>query len=98
MNGPELLEPVLDFLDTLIAEHGHILYMVLVYVSLPLIAWILSGGMRRRSPLQRSAAVSPIVVIWRTSTPPRLPPVIGDTPNCGDWPSNDDEGEDSFTA
>jgi hypothetical protein len=30
MNGPELLKPVLDFLTTLIAEHGHILYMVLV--------------------------------------------------------------------
>lgn len=48
MNGPELLESVLDFLDTLIAEHGHILYMVLVYVSLPLIVWIQSGGLRRR--------------------------------------------------
>ena len=36
MNGPELLKPVFESLDTLIAEQGHILYMVLVYVS-PLI-------------------------------------------------------------
>lgn len=93
MNGPELLEPVLDFLDTLIAEHGHILYMVLVYVSLPLIAWILSGGLRRRLSKQGSAAASPIIVIWRTSTPPPLPPDV-----VGDYRSPADDDEQSFDA
>jgi len=84
MNGPELLEPVFEFLDTLIAEHGHILSMALVYVSLPLIVWILSGGLRRRLAHQGSTAA--IIVIWRTSTPPPLPPdVVGDyRPPAGD--------------
>ena len=44
-----LLEPVFHWLDGLIHEDGDYLYMVLVYVSLPLIAWILSGGLRRSS-------------------------------------------------
>ena len=76
MNGPELFEPVFEFLDGLIAEHGHILYLAFVYVSVPLIAWILSGGLRRRFPQRRSIAASPIIVIWRTSTPPPLPPKL----------------------
>ena len=63
MNGPELLEPVFEFLDALIAEHGHILYLAFAYVSVPLIAWILSGGLRRRFPQRRSIAASPIIVI-----------------------------------
>ncbi|MCI0747544.1 MAG: hypothetical protein L0Y58_19235 [Verrucomicrobia subdivision 3 bacterium] len=93
MNGPELLEPVLDFLDTLIAEHGHILYMVLVYVSLPLIAWILSGGLRRRLSHRENAAAPPMIVIWRTSTPPPLPPDI-----VGDYRPQADDDEQSFDA
>ena len=63
MSGPELLEPVFEFLDALIAEHGHILYLAFVYVSVPLIAWILSGGLRRRLPRQRNITAFPIFVI-----------------------------------
>jgi hypothetical protein len=91
MNGPELLKPVLDFLDALIAEHGHILYMVLVYVSLPLIAWILSGGLRRRFSHRENAAARPIIVIWRTSAP--LPPDL-----VGDYRPRADDDEQSFDA
>jgi len=93
MNGPELLKPVLDFLDALIAEHGHILYMVLVYISLPLIAWILSGRLRRRLSRQERAAASSIIVIWRTSTPPALSPDI-----VGDYRPPPDDDEQSFDA
>jgi hypothetical protein len=92
MNGPESLKPVLDFLDALIAEHGHILYMVLVYISLPLIAWILSGGLRRRLSHRENAAAPPIIVIWRTSPPPSPPDIVGDYRP----PANDDE--QSFDA
>ena len=71
-----LLEPVFRFLENAIHEHGDYLYMLLVYISLPLIAWISSGGLRRRFPQGRSIAASPIIVIWRTSTPPALPPEV----------------------
>jgi len=47
MNGAELLQPVFQFLDRIIREDGDILYMLLVYASIPLIAWILNGGLLR---------------------------------------------------
>ena len=93
MNGPELLEPVFDFLDTLIAEHGHILYLVFVYISVPLIVWILSGGLRRRLTPQRNITAPRIIVIWRTSTPPPLPP-----DDAGDYRSPLHDDDQSFDA
>ena len=35
-----LLEAVYHFLDRMIHDHGDILYILLVYASMPLIAWI----------------------------------------------------------
>ena len=93
MNGPELLEPVFEFLDALIAEHGHILYLAFAYVSVPLIAWILSGGLRRRFPQRRSIATPPIIVIWRTATPPSLPPDV-----AGEYRPPLDDDDQSFDA
>ena len=43
-----LLEPVFRFLENAIHEYGDDLYLGLVYVSLPVLVWILSGGLRRR--------------------------------------------------
>ena len=94
MNGPELLGPVFEFLDALIAEHGHILYLAFAYVSVPLIAWILSGGLRRRLSRHGSGTASAIIVIWRTSTPPpSLPPDV-----ARDYRPPTDENEQSFDA
>lgn len=97
MNGPELLEPVLDFLDALIEEQGHLIYMVLVYFSLPLIAWILSGGLRRKSSWRQTATIVPIIVICPPVRPPPLPPVINERPERGQWPPDDDDSS-SFAA
>ena len=41
------------WLDGLIYDEGDYLYLMFVYVSLPLIAWILSGGLRRRQAGQQ---------------------------------------------
>ena len=68
MNGPELLKPVFHFLDRIIHEQGDILYMALVYVWVPLIVWILSGGLRRKQ-FRRDFAVS-------IRRPPMRPPTI----------------------
>ena len=87
-----LLEPVFQFLDRIIREGGDILYMLLVYASIPLIAWILSGGLRRKQSRQLNHPF--IIVIWLPVIPPPLPPpIIGDEPERGRWdcePPEDD--------
>lgn len=88
-----LLEPVFHWLDRLIHEDGDYLYMMLVYVSLPLIAWILSGGLRRRQARQQHIAIIPVIVIRHTVEPPPLPP---ETPP-DDRPQADDDAQ-SFAA
>jgi hypothetical protein len=74
-------------------DYGDYLHMVLVYVSLPLIAWILSGGLRRRQAGQQHIATIPVIVIRQTVEPPPLPPEI--PPD--DRPPADDDAQ-SFAA
>lgn len=97
------LAPVFKFLDRLIAEHGHLLYMALVSAALPLIAWILSGGLRRKSSRRETAAIIlPIIVIRPPMTPPPLPPplppVMSDGPKRASCPLDDEEDSSSFSA
>jgi hypothetical protein len=94
LNPVELLQPVFDFLDRLIRDEGDYLYMGLVYVSIPLIVWILRGGLRRnRKPPVSRPPVS-IVVVCHPPTPPTPPlPRIGNGPGLFD----DNDG-DSFAA
>ena len=94
----QMLAPVYKFLDSLIAEHGHHLYMALVYAALPLIAWILSGGLRRKLSRRETATILPIIVVRPPVTPPPLPAVISDDPKRGLRPSDDDENSSSFSA
>ena len=78
-------------LDGLIRDQGDYLYVLLVYVSIPLIAWILSGGLRRRLP--RQANITAIILIRLTTPPPPLPLDIGG----GYQPPSDDDVQ-SFDA
>jgi len=91
LNAPELMQPVFDFLDGLIRDYGDILFMLLVYAAIPLIAWILSGGLRRRTHGQPSITVAPFFMIRPPAPPPPdLPPIIGDDRERGRWDCNDD--------
>ncbi len=95
----QMLDPVYQFLDRLIAEHGHLLYMALVYDSIPLIGWILSGGLRRKSSRRETAVtILPIIVVRPPVTPPPLPPVMSDDPKRGLRPLDEDEDSSSFSA
>jgi hypothetical protein len=69
-----MLKAVFDWLDGLIRDQGDYLYMLLVYVSIPLVAWILSGGLRRRLPLQTN--ITAIILIRPTTPRPPLPPML----------------------
>jgi hypothetical protein len=92
MCGPEILEPVFHWLDRLIHDHGDILYMGLVYVSIPLIVWILSGGLRRKRPTPQPH--THIILIQPPARPPQLPPpIIG-----GEQDTSGDDDSDSFAA
>ena len=83
------LDPVFQFLNDLIRDHGDVLYMGLVYAAIPLIAWILCGGLRRKD----SRRVPPVSIIVIHQAAESKPPVIKRERN----PLSDD-GEDSFAA
>jgi hypothetical protein len=67
---------VLNPLDALISDYGVYLYLVFVWLSLGAIAWVLSGGLRRKRPHDNSATVIPGIII--TMRPPNQspPPII----------------------
>ena len=88
-----LLKPVFDWLDGLIRDQGDYLYMLLVYVSIPLVVWILSGGLRRRLPRRTNITAIPIIVIRTPAPPPPLPPDVG-----GDYQPPWDDDIQSFDA
>lgn len=87
------LDPVFRFLDDLIRDYGHLLYMGLVYAAIPLCLWILFGGSRRKSSVEQSPAPR-IIVIHQPAerTPP--PEEVFDPfkqPREPDWPDEDDD-------
>ena len=95
----ELLELVFRWLDWLIAEHGHHIYLVMVWASPFLIAWILRGGFWRRRP-RRSIVVLPDSWVPTASppsqpVPPPLPPIIEASPQSRLSSDNDVQ---SFSA
>ena len=77
LNPAAVLNPVFNFLDALISEYGVYPYLVFVWLSLAVIAWILSGGLRRKRSQGNSATVISGVIF--TMRPPiqSPPPIIG---------------------
>ena len=94
MTGAEFMQPVFHFLDHAIRDYGDYLFMGLVFASLPLMGWILSGGLRRKLSRPVSAAPMTIIVIRPPSQPPPLlPPILGS--RCD---SNMDDDGDFFAT
>ena len=50
-----MLNPVFNALDALISNYGVYFYLVFVWLSLAVIAWVLSGGLRRKRSQGNSA-------------------------------------------
>ena len=77
LNPADVLNPVFNFLDALISDYGVYLYLVFVWLSLGVIAWVLSGGLRRKRPRSYSVTVVPKIIF--TIHPPNQspPPIIG---------------------
>jgi hypothetical protein len=63
LNPAIVLDPVFHLLDWIIAEWGVYLFLAFVWLSLILIAWIFSGGLRRKTWHQPRITVGVGVVI-----------------------------------
>jgi hypothetical protein len=73
LNPADVLNPVFNFLDALISNYGVYLYLVFVWLSLAVIAWVLGGGLRRRWSQGNSATI--ILGIIFTTRPPNQSPL-----------------------
>jgi hypothetical protein len=76
LNPAELLNPIFNVLDALIENDGVYLYLVFVWLSLAVIAWILSGGLRKRMK-GNAATVIPAIIFTMQPPPQSPPPIIG---------------------
>ena len=70
----QLLDPVFDFLNTVIEDYGLYLFMGFVYVVIPFLVWVLSGGLRRRLFKGKPVPNIPPVIIFRVPGRPPQPP------------------------
>jgi len=75
LNPADVLNPVFNFLDALISNYGVYLYLVFVWLSLAVIAWVSGGGLRRRRTQGNSATVNS-GIIFTTRLPNQSPPPI----------------------
>jgi hypothetical protein len=69
--NPTVLDPVFHFLDWIIIEWGVYLFLAFVWLSLILIAWIFSGGLRRKFSSQPhvSAGIGIIIQLHKPPLP-----------------------------
>ena len=75
------MQNVEDFIDNLIRDHGDVLFYVWAILSLIAIAWILSGGLRRR--MNRKVTRYVLVALPIAEPPPvpgRRPPAKSQAP------------------
>ncbi len=73
LNPAIVLDPVFQFLDGIIDEYGVYLFLAFVWLSLLVLGWVFSGGLRRKSPNQPHVRTG-IGIVIQPHTP--LPPPI----------------------
>ena len=85
LNPAMLLNPIFNALDALIQNYGVYCYLVFVWLSLVVIAWVLGGGLRRtRSHGNSTMIISGIIFTTRPpnqSPPPTIITEIGPVQN-----------------
>ena len=71
-----VLNPVFNFLDALIQDYGVYLYLVFVWLSLGVIAWVLGGGLRLKRPQGNSATIIPGIIFTTRPSVHTPPPIV----------------------
>lgn len=72
----KFLPPIFNALDSLIENYGVYLYLVFVWLALAVIAWIFSGGLRKRMK-GNSTTVIPGIIFTMQPPTQSPPPIIG---------------------
>jgi hypothetical protein len=88
----ELEQSLLKFLAGVIADYGLYIFMGLVFLLIPFLAWVLSGGLRRKllkgKPVVHVTPVIGVQIPIGRPTPPPEPfdpfPPSQDPPDCDD--------------
>ena len=86
----ELEQSVLKFLDGVVADDGVYIFMGLVFLLIPFLAWVLSGGLRRKlsegKPMSHVIAAIGVQMTIGRPTPPPEPfepfQPLRDPPDC----------------
>ena len=76
LNPADLLNPIFNALDSLIENDGVYLYLVFVWLALLAIAWIFSGGLRKRMK-GNPTTVTPAIIFTMQAPIQSPPPIIG---------------------
>ena len=76
LNPAELLNPIFNTLDSLIENDGVYLYLGFVWLALLAIAWIFSGGLRKRMKGNSTTVIPGIIFTMQPQTQ-SPPPIIG---------------------
>ena len=67
LNPATVLDPVFHFLDWIISEWGVYLFLAFVWLSVLVLAWVFSGGLRRKFPNQPHVSAG---IVIEPHTPP----------------------------
>ena len=95
LNPADVLNPIFNYLDALIQDDGVYLYLVFIWLSLLVIAWVLNGGLRRKLPQGNSVTIIPgIIITTRPHIESAAPPIIGVEVNQA-WNSDDESTHES---
>jgi hypothetical protein len=76
LNPAEVLNPIFNALDAMIQDYGVYLYLVFVWLSLGAIAWVLSGGLRRKRPYDNSGTVNLGIIFTPRRPNQSSPPTV----------------------